>query len=247
MLILIRQMNSRTIHSALIFLSSTLFLIAVAHVHAQQNSELEDSLSAGRSFNSELKISHEKAEETYTQLPILMTDVGAPHKASVSGNLSPTPTKTIKTTPTPTVEITPTTSSTPTSTPKPTSKPETKSISNQGGLDADKLFNMSNEYRRNRGLKPFVKDQKTCELAHSRAPEIAQEVKDGKLHAGLQSRNLDYWNTENIISMSTEESAFNWWINDKIHHDAIVGDFKYSCVACHGNSCAQEFTNYQPK
>jgi uncharacterized protein YkwD len=106
---------------------------------------------------------------------------------------------------------------------------------------------MSNEYRKSRGLSEFKKDEKTCALAASRAPEVAGEVASGDMHAGLRNRNLDYWNTENIISMRTEESAFNWWVNDKIHHDAIIGDFTYSCVACTGNSCAQEFTNYQAK
>jgi uncharacterized protein YkwD len=106
---------------------------------------------------------------------------------------------------------------------------------------------MSNEYRAARGLPPFQKDERTCSLAASRAPEVAGEVASGARHAGLAARALPYWNTENIISMNSEEAAFNWWINDKIHHDAIVGNFTYSCVACVGGNCAQEFTNYQPK
>ncbi len=213
-------MNSRTIQSAFVILGFFLFLVTVAHVHAQQKTDTEN-------------VNSSDSKETYTQLPILTTDVGEPEKKpAISTQASePVLTKSPSTT----------------ATPKPTSAPETKSISNKGGLDPEKLFNMSNEYRKERGLQPFTKDQKTCELAHSRAPEISDEVKNGNLHAGLQSRNLDYWNTENIISMSTEESAFKWWVNDKIHHDAIIGDFKYSCVACHGNSCAQEFTNYQSK
>ena len=67
------------------------------------------------------------------------------------------------------------------------------------------------------------------------------------MHSGLKSRNLNYWNSENIISMRNETEAFNWWINDQIHKDAIESNNKYSCIACSGNSCAEEFTNYQPK
>lgn len=158
--------------------------------------------------------------------------------------------------------VTPTTApaATPTKTPQPTTKPsenptETpntpppapQSLANPGGLDAEKLFSMSNEFRAARGLPPFQKDERTCSLAASRAPEVAGEVASGALHAGLASRGLPYWNTENIISMSSEEAAFTWWVNDPIHHDAIVGNFTYSCVACSGNNCAQEFTNYQAK
>ena len=133
-----------------------------------------------------------------------------------------------------------------TATQVPTQQPAVVSA-NVGGLDAEKLFNMSNAYRQARGLPAFEKEGRSCSLAASRAPEIAGEVASGALHSGLHARALPYWNTENIISMNSEEAAFNWWVNDPIHHDAIVGNYKYSCVACAGNNCAQEFTNFQPK
>lgn len=174
--------------------------------------------------------------------------------------VSPVPTLTKE--PSPTKPFTtlspapPSPSPTPTQLPSPTptkvlvTQPEEKavtSLSTPGGLNADKLFEMSNSYRAERGLPPFQKDEKSCQLAASRAPEVAGEVASGELHKGLKERNLPYWNTENIISMRTEEEAFTWWINDYIHKKAIEGNFTYSCVACSGNSCAQEFTNYQPK
>jgi uncharacterized protein YkwD len=116
-----------------------------------------------------------------------------------------------------------------------------------GGLSGDKLFSMSNAYRQSKGLAPFEKDERACTLAASRAPEINGEIAAGTMHSGLRARALPYWNTENIISMNSEDAAFNWWVNDPIHHDAIVGSYKYSCVACSGNACAQEFTNFQAK
>jgi len=115
------------------------------------------------------------------------------------------------------------------------------------GLNADTLFSMVNSYRESRGLPDFQKDDKTCSLAASRAPEIGSEVTSGNMHSGLKSRNLNYWNSENIISMRNETEAFNWWVNDQIHKDAIESNNKYSCIACSENSCAEEFTNYQPK
>lgn len=193
-----------------------------------------------------------------TQLPILSSDVGETITTKENENVktknrtgtSPTPTPKEKNlpagrqvTPTPTKKDQPAEK---TPTPEPT-KTETPTMTNTGGLDPEKIFSMSNEYRKSKGLPEFKKDEKTCSLAASRAPEVSAEVASGDMHKGLRDRNLNYWNTENIISMRTEEAAFNWWINDKIHHDAIVGNFTYSCVACSGNSCAQEFTNYQPK
>lgn len=177
-----------------------------------------------------------------------------------------TQSKTLAVLPTPTIYIAPPagTVKLPTPTPKlftqkptqtptvaatqaPTTPPTVAATANVGGLDAEKLFNMSNAFRQQRGLPAFEKDARSCSLAASRAPEIAGEVASGALHSGLHARALPYWNTENIISMNSEEAAFNWWVNDPIHHDAIVGNYKYSCVACSGNNCAQEFTNFQPK
>ena len=67
------------------------------------------------------------------------------------------------------------------------------------------------------------------------------------MHAGLKALNLPYWNSENIISMRSNQEAFNWWMNDTIHREAIEGPYKYSCMACSGDSCAEEFTDFQSK
>ncbi len=167
-------------------------------------------------------------------------------------SVTPTPTKTA-TTPTPTkptektlpAATTPVTTTAETPPPPPPAAPQ--STANVGGLDAERLFTMSNDYRASKGLPPLQKDERSCNLAASRSPEVAGEVASGALHSGLHARALPYWNTENIISMNSEEGAFNWWLNDPIHHQAIVGNFTYSCVSCTGNNCAQEFTNYQAK
>lgn len=144
---------------------------------------------------------------------------------------------------------------TPTPTEAPAASPQVLAVStspatvpdNPGGLNADKLFGMVNAYRQSINLPAFQKDERSCSLAASRAPEINNEIATGTMHQGLKNRNLPYWNTENIISMNSEEAALNWWLNDYIHKKAIEGNFTYSCVACSGNACAEEFTNYQPK
>lgn len=151
---------------------------------------------------------------------------------------------------TPTLSPDPTRTPTPLPTAIPTPSPQATIVtspSNPGGLNADILFQMVNTYRANKGLPAFQKDEKTCSLASSRAPEISEEIANNRMHSGLRDRNLPYWNTENIISMRNETEAFNWWINDQIHKDAIESNNTFSCTACFGNSCAQEFTNYQPK
>jgi len=166
----------------------------------------------------------------------------------------PQPTPTIYIQPTITVDPTQVAVISPTAVPsqQPATTPAVVSYtpvpqSNAGGLNAADIFSMVNSYRANLGLPAFQQDAKTCSLAQVRAPEVAGEVASGNYHAGLIAMNLSYWNTENIISMNSDQAAFNWWINDPIHHAAIVSNNTYSCIACSGNNCAEEFTSYQPK
>lgn len=119
--------------------------------------------------------------------------------------------------------------------------------SNAGGLNASDLFSMVNAYRASQGLPAFQQDAKTCSLAQERAPVVAGEIAAGDMHAGLKAMDIPYWNTENIISMNSDQAAFSWWLGDPIHHAAIVSSATYSCVACSGNSCAEEFTSYAAK
>jgi uncharacterized protein YkwD len=167
------------------------------------------------------------------------------------------PTNKVQKTPTgttPTVAISSTTTSQPkaeTTTPTPSAAPQPTAVQqlqlSNGGLNADKLFSMSNSYRQSKGLSQLQKDDRACQVAASRAPEIAAEIAGGHMHSGIRARNLPYWNSEIIITMRTEEEAFNWWINDTIHREAIEGNYTYSCTACSGNACVQEFTNFQAK
>ncbi|MEK7571240.1 MAG: CAP domain-containing protein [Patescibacteria group bacterium] len=168
-------------------------------------------------------------------------------KPTVQPTATPLPTKKdqsteekkqITITPTPTTKITPT----------PTAQTAVAAGQNIGGLNAEKLFSMSNAHRQSIGLPALQKDEKTCSLATARASEIAAEMAAGTLHSGMYGRNLPYWNTENAIAIAPEEAAFNWWLGDPIHRQAIESPtHTISCVACSGNYCVQEFTSYQPK
>lgn len=179
--------------------------------------------------------------------------------------LTPALPKTIATTPeqlpTPTLYLQPTkvqttsTAPTPTTTPHPTQQlttpttlPATATPQTAGGVSSDKLFSMVNSYRQSKGISTLKQDDRTCRLATVRATEIAGEMTAGTLHSGMYARNLPYWNTENAIALPSEEAAFNWWINEPVHRQAIENsNYTISCVACSGNYCVQEFTSYQPK
>lgn len=124
----------------------------------------------------------------------------------------------------------------------------TTSPADESTLNADLIFSMINQYRRSVGLPPFVKDPQVCAVTDSRAPELYNEIMvTHTMHRGFYAKNLPYWATENIIYMNSEQAAVTWWLNEPIHHAAIVSNYQYSCVSCAGKSCSQIFTSFQPK
>lgn len=130
----------------------------------------------------------------------------------------------------------------------PTATPLIKSVANNvGGLNPDKIFDLVNAHRVSVNLPALIKDARACSVAATRAPAIAEEISNGKMHSGLRAMNLPYWNSENIIAINSEQAAFAWWMGDYIHKKAIESDNIYSCVACSGYACVQEFTSFQPK
>jgi uncharacterized protein YkwD len=205
------------------------------------------------SSHSSIKISFTKTPE----LKINKEDRKKPLESIIVTPPIATPEITTANTPetTPTIDVkavaTELETQSPTSTPTP--EPTTPANytpapqANPGGLNAVDIFGMVNAYRQQQGLPAFQEDPRACTVAQERAPQVAGEVASGTMHAGLKALNLPYWDTENIISMNSDQAAFNWWINDPIHHDAIVSHATYSCIACSGNSCAEEFTSFVAK
>lgn len=193
-------------------------------------------------------VANKDTDTTFTPIPSMPQPTPTIFLQQNSTEITPSPTPTIEPSEQPTLSTSlpaDRQDSGPTATPTPAYTPVPQA--NPGGLNASVLFSMVNSYRQTQGLPAFQQDSKTCSLAQERAPQVAGEVASGNFHAGLKAMNLPYWNTENIISMNSEQAAFNWWLNDPIHHAAIVSSNIYSCVACSGNSCAEEFTSYQSK
>lgn len=248
---------------ASLFVAAVTFFSAVSFAHASTLTLPQQYNYPGLTFSEPLTYTHPLSVPQPTEALTFASQnkliIAKDNQKKPIEELVISPTMTLNN---PIVTPTPTTSqkstaiinSLPTPTPQPTvisTRPPEKTIvtsqPNPGGLNADVLFSMVNAYRQSQGLPAFQQDTKTCSLAQQRAPQVAGEIAAGDMHAGLKALNLPYWNTENIISMNSEAAAFNWWINDPIHHAAIVGNSTYSCVACSGNSCAEEFTSYQPK
>ena len=247
-------------------IAASVFFSGATVAHANTFTAPQQFTFPGLTFSTPLTyskpLSLPQTHLSFMPQPTLMInkdDQLKPLEAIVLTPTLPQPTDTIIPKSTPTIDVeatateieqTPTATPTPDQTPTATTAPANYTPApqgNPGGLNAAVLFSMVNAYRASKGLPAFQQDAKTCSLAQERAPAVAGEVASGNMHAGLKAMNLPYWNTENIISMNSEQAAFSWWINDPIHHAAIVSNQTYSCVACSGNSCAEEFTSYAPK
>ena len=114
-------------------------------------------------------------------------------------------------------------------------------------LNSERIFELINQYRAHQGLAPFERDDKVCELAQIRSAELATELANGTIHSGLYARNLPYWIWENAKIGANEEGTVAWWISSPLHHQSIVGDYRFSCVKCTGNYCSQLFTSFVAK
>ncbi len=174
-------------------------------------------------------------------------------QTKLASKTKPTPTPTKK--PTYTVELpqpaqvyasdievqpSPQPAETPTITPIPTATPT--------NLDANKIFDMVNAYRAQNGLGPFEKaSDEIQQLAQVRSTELINEGKIGAIHAGLYNRHFSYWIWENAKYGSDEAGTVAWWISSPLHRRSILGDSKYTAVACTGNYCVQLFTSLIPK
>lgn len=116
-------------------------------------------------------------------------------------------------------------------------------------LNSDVIFDMINAHRASIGLPAYQKDERICQVARERGPELYNEIfVTGNIHGGFYARNLPYWATENMIHQPSEQAAFNWWMSSGLHRRAIESStYTHSCGECWGNSCAQIFTAFQPK
>lgn len=181
---------------------------------------------------------------TITKLTATSTVIPSIHVRANDYSPLPTPLPTITPKPTATPTQVP-----PTQTPFPTFPPIINNdVTLMPSLNADLIFGLVNKHRTDIGLPALIKDEKTCNIAKLRAPQIYDELfVTFKYHSGFYALNLPYWSTENIIYYDTEQGAVDWWLNDPGHRRVIEGDYKYSCVACYGNACSQIFTSYIPK
>lgn len=116
-------------------------------------------------------------------------------------------------------------------------------------LDADKLWNLVNEYRLGKNLSPFIKSQPLCNIAKDRAAYLTDKYyseynHDKFLETVNRYLSPDIEVSENITGGTSEQDALDNWLNSPSHKQAIEASWKYSCIACSSRNCAQIFSNF---
>ncbi len=106
-------------------------------------------------------------------------------------------------------------------------------------LNGNRLFELINNWRVNKErLKPYIKDERLCEIANDRS-KVELDY-----HKGLYEKysNYPYVIQENVnVGYTTEEDSLNGWLNSPPHRATLEKPYLYSCVVCN-KTCVQIFS-----
>ena len=112
-------------------------------------------------------------------------------------------------------------------------------------LDANKLFELSNEWRISQGLKPYIKLELLCDSAKIRNIEVQTNWS----HEGFSAEKIcgKGWCQvgENLAKdLGSEKNTFSAWLTSSTHLENLEYNFKYSCVSTSGEYAVQHFGNF---
>ena len=122
-------------------------------------------------------------------------------------------------------------------------------ISSSPVINEEKLWSLIQDWRVKNNLEPYIEDQRLCDIAKKRAPEIQNEIDSSTTHSGFLTKfkNYPYKISENVIAYAKDESdALNWWLSSSSHRKALEYSWSYSCVKCFNNFCSQIFSSFEP-
>ncbi len=110
-------------------------------------------------------------------------------------------------------------------------------------LSSDRLWTLINEYRVEKGLSPFIKDQRLCKISDSRVVDILEDYSHDKLYSD-DKYTRDYAYSENIDISWTEEESVRDWSDSPSHRKALEGSWIYSCISTKQKSTVQIFSSF---
>lgn len=117
------------------------------------------------------------------------------------------------------------------------------SPSHEQTLDSDKLFQIANKWRVEKGYQLYKTSSLSCEVASIRSFEIRKKFS----HDGFEAKRFCFGCSlgENLSQgFETEDEAFEGWLNSPAHLENLQKDFPNSCIKCINSSCVHIFSNF---
>lgn len=109
-------------------------------------------------------------------------------------------------------------------------------------VNADKLFEIIQEWRTSENLQPYVKDERLCKIAEDRV--LNDKFLDD--HEGLFRKysNYPYVISENLNYAISEKAMLDGWLNSPEHAQALRKPYTHSCIYCYNGYCSQIFSSF---
>ena len=113
-------------------------------------------------------------------------------------------------------------------------------------LNANKLFQLVNDWRVQNGYRPFIKSDSLCKIATVRLSEIEKDFS----HDGFSAKRFfpnapTGMSGENLAEKyQTEKTTLNAWLNSPEHLANLKYPYKYSCIETSGTYAVQEFATF---
>lgn len=115
-------------------------------------------------------------------------------------------------------------------------------------LDEDKLFELTQKLRTEKGLNSYVKSVVTCGIASLRSEEVLSDYS----HEGFLSKSQDWMKKYNVEELAenlarnnqSEDATILAWLSSPKHKENILKPFTDSCIKCKREYCVQIFARY---
>lgn len=116
-------------------------------------------------------------------------------------------------------------------------------------IDQDKVWDLVQSYRQEKGLKPYTKSEILCKIANNRVDEIQYNYS----HDGFSSELLKPYENESKYTKiaenlgaenfftNHESDVLKGWKNSVPHNETLMADYTDSCLKCKGQYCVQLF------
>lgn len=113
--------------------------------------------------------------------------------------------------------------------------------------DANKLFQIVNEWRTENGYQPYLIDQRLCDIADIRLAQTSRNWSHDEFIPTIDRYFQGNYSekSENLArDFYDEQSTLKAWLNSPTHKENLDKDYQYSCIALDGNYVVQIFGNF---